>query len=109
MSTTRCAIGGCDRAVYVRGLCRPHHEPGRCLTCGRQLGQGPQTGYHPRCEPTTCTCADPRPDPIGECGRCRRLVLSHSWHHGRPAAAGSVLSPAAATGDVDRRAAGATS
>lgn len=35
-------------------------------------------------EPTTCTCDTPRPDGIGECAGCHRLVLSHSWHEGRP-------------------------
>jgi hypothetical protein len=36
------------------------------------------------CEPTTCGCDDPRPDGLGECARCRRLVLACSWHEGRP-------------------------
>lgn len=35
-----------------------------------------------RPEPLTCT--RPRPDGLGECRSCRRLVLAHSWHGGRP-------------------------
>lgn len=59
-----------------------------CLSCGGRIRPGgqPTRGYHPgACEPTTCTCADGgKPDGLGECGNCHRLVLSHSWHLGRP-------------------------
>lgn len=55
--------------------------------CGRPLGSGRhgQGGYHPDCEPTTCDCDDGgQPNGIGECAGCHRLVLTHSWHEGRP-------------------------
>lgn len=63
-----------------------NHQPVTCPTCGEPLGVGGHTfGYHSGvCEPTTCTCETPNPDGLGECAACCRLVLSHSWHEGRP-------------------------
>lgn len=62
------------------------HQPVICPTCDEPLGTGGHTfGYHSGvCEPTTCACETPEPDGLGECATCRRLVLSHSWHEGRP-------------------------
>lgn len=57
-------------------------EPLLCPTCDEPLGNVGNVRYHAECEPTTCTCVTPRPDGLGECGGCHRLVLSHSWHDG---------------------------
>jgi hypothetical protein len=63
-------------------------EPATCNSCARPLSEGKRApgGYHlGTCEPTTCTCDDGgRPNGLGECGVCHRLVLSHSWHAGAP-------------------------
>lgn len=56
-----------------------------CPTCNDPLGPG-NAPFHSGCEPFTCLCETPRPDGLGECGRCRRLVVSHSWHDGQPGA-----------------------
>jgi hypothetical protein len=72
----------CTRAQALEA-----YEPIRCPTCNEPLGSGKNAdGYHRgACEPTTCTCPDGgHPNGLGECGTCHRLVLSHSWHNGRP-------------------------
>lgn len=64
------------------------YTPKSCPSgCGRPLGSGRHGAgsYHLHdCEPTTCTCDTPFPDLLGECACCHRLVLTHSWHEGRP-------------------------
>lgn len=76
-----CRSNGC---VCCAGVNRPRRTTvNDCIVCNRPTRH--TFGYHPECEPTTCTCATPRPDGIGECAGCHRLVLSHSWHEGRPA------------------------
>lgn len=75
----------CRECVLARAAAS--YQPSVCGTCGEPIGNSGRTGgYHPgSCEPTTCTCPDGgRPDGLGECATCRRLVLSHSWHNGRP-------------------------
>lgn len=42
------------------------------------------TRPQPEPEQTTCTCTRPQPNGLGECRSCLRLVLTHSWHAGRP-------------------------
>lgn len=73
-----------ERARRYRETHAP--PPVLCGTCQEPLGPGQPAGYHSgACEPTTCTCPDGgHPDAIGECGSCHRLVLTHSWHGGRP-------------------------
>lgn len=58
--------------------------PTPCGTCGAPLPGGSSRYCNTDCEPTTCTCDTPRPDGLGECAGCHRLVLTHSWHNGRP-------------------------
>lgn len=75
-----------------------------CAYCGGQFKQKPterpaafavRVHCNPQCAgaaraadneavPWVCECAHPAPDGLGECAHCHRLVLSHSWHTGRP-------------------------
>lgn len=77
----------CDSALHDPATAPPHQPTGACGSYGGRLPSRPADGgYHAgACEPTTCTCPDGgNPDGLGECGWCRRLVLTHSWHEGRP-------------------------
>lgn len=76
--------GRCKACKYGRTI-GGRYVPVPCAGCGRGVGNG-RTGWCEGCgDPTTCLCDHPEPDGLGECGRCHRLVLSHSWHEGRPA------------------------
>lgn len=72
----------CD-CTCCNGANRAQHPKTPCRTCGEPTRTASR--YHHDCEPTTCVCDVPRPDGLGECAGCHRLVLSHSWHNGRPA------------------------
>lgn len=61
------------------------YKPVTCLGGNHPVGTG-RTDWCADCDPVTCTCNTPRPDGIGECAGCHRLVLTHSWHDGRPGA-----------------------
>lgn len=75
--------GRCVTCERVRAL--EAYEPVLCGTCAKPLGPGRTNGFHRPCEPTTCNCpGGGRPDGLGECGTCHRLVLTASWHDGRP-------------------------
>jgi hypothetical protein len=63
----RCDL--CGRAYKARGLCSHHYEQWRQ---GRLEIEAPllSTGA------VVCSCSEPQPDPLGQCRRCGRLVVT---------------------------------
>lgn len=66
-----CSIEGCERPHKARGWCPGHYS--RWLATGEVRPELPLGGNPDAVE---CTCAAPAPDAIGECRRCRRLVVT---------------------------------
>lgn len=86
-NTHKAGYASNGQAQFRCAKCNTHRRDTPCATCGEPLGNGAghTGGYHTEvCEPTTCTCPVRRPNGLGECASCHRLVLSHSWHKGRP-------------------------
>lgn len=88
-----CTVPGCNERHHARDLCSIHYSrmrtlgalnPRPCLTCGAPMLVGERDDWHRSCEPTLCVCRAPKPNGLGECAGCKRLVLALSWHEGRP-------------------------
>lgn len=70
-----CTVEGCARRSAALGFCEAHYR--RHYRHGDTFADVPVGASH-RSDPVDCTCAAPDPDSIGECRRCRRLVVMAS-------------------------------
>jgi hypothetical protein len=71
-----CAEDGCHSDAHTRGLCSKHYNRQRraAMRAGTwvPVPQAPPVDS----EEPVCTCAVARPDGIGECATCRRVVIA---------------------------------
>jgi hypothetical protein len=79
-----CAVDGCGRQLRANGMCSMHYKrmlvygdlEAGCRVCGRNANTV-HGGLCSDCEPTLCTCEEPRPAfpwmNDHECSSCRRL------------------------------------
>jgi hypothetical protein len=73
----RCAVYDCDRPVKARHLCRDHYW--RWMNGRFNAEADDEAGeltYARSAVPLVCLCEQPRPDEMGMCTRCGRLIVT---------------------------------